>query len=156
MDTHIQVEMLEPSVDGNVTCPAPRRVCVMLVDNSHSIRREVSGLLSGQGYEVVTAADGFEALSQIKDHCPDLVLLDIAMPRLDGYQTCALIRRYCRLPGVPVVILSSPEGLYDRARARVVGADYYLTKPFDQDKLLVTVGRFKRRFQESGAREGSL
>jgi twitching motility two-component system response regulator PilG len=117
----------------------------MLVDNSLSVCRDVSDLLSGQGYEVVTAVDGFEALSKIKDCRPDLVLLDITLPRLDGYQTCALIRHHRRLSGVPVVMLSGPEGLYDRARGRFVGADYYLTKPFDQDELLATVGRYTSR-----------
>ncbi len=156
LDTNSQVEIPEPSGDGCATRRVSRGICVMLVDNSLSVCRDVSALLSGQGYKVVTAADGFEALSKIKDCRPDLVLLDITLPRLDGYQTCALIRHDRELSGVPVVMLSGPEGLYDRARGRFVGADHYLTKPLDQDELLATVERFKCRRQESKARGGSL
>lgn len=109
---------------------------VMVVDDSKTIRRTAETLLKKVGCDVVTAADGFEALSQIVDHSPDIIFVDIMMPRLDGYQTCALIKRNEVFNKTPVVMLSSKDGLFDRARGRIVGSDQYLTKPFTRDELL--------------------
>lgn len=109
---------------------------VMVVDDSKTIRRTAETLLKKVGCDVVTASDGFEALSQIVDHSPDIIFVDIMMPRLDGYQTCALIKRNEVFNKTPVVMLSSKDGLFDRARGRIVGSDQYLTKPFTRDELL--------------------
>jgi twitching motility two-component system response regulator PilG len=112
---------------------------VMVIDDSQTIRRTAETLLAREGYEVVTAQDGFEALAKIADHAPDLIFIDIMMPRLDGYQACALIKGNPRFAGTPVIMLSSKDGLFDRARGRIVGSDEYLTKPFTKDELLGAV-----------------
>lgn len=109
---------------------------VMVVDDSKTIRRTAETLLKKVGCDVVTASDGFDALSHIVDHSPDIIFVDIMMPRLDGYQTCALIKRNEVFNKTPVVMLSSKDGLFDRARGRIVGSDQYLTKPFTRDELL--------------------
>jgi len=109
---------------------------VMVIDDSKTIRRTAETLLKREGYEVITATDGFEALSMIADYRPELIFLDIMMPRLDGYQTCALIKHHRVFRHTPVVMLSSKDGLFDRARGRVVGSDNYLTKPFTREELL--------------------
>ena len=109
---------------------------VMVVDDSKTIRRTAETLLKKAGYTVVTAIDGFEALSEIVDQKPDIIFVDIMMPRLDGYQTCALIKRHQLFRKTPVVLLSSKDGLFDRARGRIVGSEQYLTKPFTRDELL--------------------
>ncbi|MEA2093785.1 MAG: response regulator [Pseudomonadota bacterium] len=111
----------------------------MVIDDSKTIRRTAETLLRKAGYEVVTAMDGFEALSKIADHKPDLIFLDIMMPRLDGYQTCALIKHHRVFRHTPVVMLSSKDGLFDRARGRVVGSDHYITKPFTREDLLAVI-----------------
>ena len=108
----------------------------MVVDDSKTIRRTAENLLRKAGCEVVTAVDGFEALAMVPDQHFDLVLLDIMMPRLDGYKTCALIKNNKAYSGIPVVMLSSKDGLFDRAKGKLVGADRYLTKPFTRDELL--------------------
>ena len=102
-------------------------------------RRTAENLLSKEGSEVFTAVDGFDALPKIADHQPDIVCVDIMMPCLDGYQTCAIIKRNARFAGVPVVMLSSKDGVFDKARGRMVGSEEYLTKPFTKDQLLQTV-----------------
>ena len=112
---------------------------VMVIDDSKTIRRTAETLLKKEGFEVITATDGFEALSMIADHQPDLILLDIMMPRLDGYQTCALIKHHRVFRHTPVVMLSSKDGLFDRARGRVVGSDNYITKPFTREELLSVI-----------------
>ena len=112
---------------------------VMVIDDSKTIRRTAETLLVREGCEVVTATDGFEALAKIADHNPQIIFVDIMMPRLDGYQTCALIKKNPRLSSTPVIMLSSRDGLFDRARGRMVGSDEYLTKPFTKDSLLKTV-----------------
>ena len=112
---------------------------VMVIDDSKTIRRTAETLLKKEGCDVVTATDGFEALSKIADHHPQIIFVDIMMPRLDGYQTCALIKKNPRLSSTPVIMLSSRDGLFDRARGRMVGSDEYLTKPFTKDSLLKTV-----------------
>jgi len=116
---------------------------VMVIDDSKTIRRTAETLLKKEGFDVVIANDGFEALSLIADHQPDLILLDIMMPRLDGYQTCALIKNHRVFRHTPVVMLSSKDGLFDRARGRVVGSDNYITKPFTRDDLLTVIGQYK-------------
>lgn len=112
---------------------------VMVIDDSKTIRRTAETLLKKEGYGVITATDGFEALSIIADKQPNLILLDIMMPRLDGYQTCALIKHHRVFRHTPVVMLSSKDGLFDRARGRVVGSDNYITKPFTREELLTVI-----------------
>lgn len=109
---------------------------VMVIDDSKTIRRTAETLLKKAGCEVLTAIDGFEALSIIADNHPDLIFVDIMMPRLDGYQTCALIKHNELYREIPVIMLSSKDGLFDRARGRIVGSEQYLTKPFTRDELL--------------------
>src|SRR3546814_7950082 len=108
----------------------------MVIDDSQTIRRTAETLLAREGYEVVTAQDGFEALSKISDHKPDVIFIDIMMPRLDGYQACALIKNNPAFRNTPVIMLSSKAGLFDRARGRIVGSDEYLTKPFTRDEQI--------------------
>jgi twitching motility two-component system response regulator PilG len=109
---------------------------VMVIDDSKTIRRTAETLLKKAGCEVLTATDGFEALSIIADNHPDLIFVDIMMPRLDRYQTCALIKHNELYSSIPVIMLSSKDGLFDRARGRIVGSEQYLTKPFTRDELL--------------------
>jgi twitching motility two-component system response regulator PilG len=115
-------------------------VKVMVIDDSNTIRRSAEIFLVQAGCKVILAEDGFDALAKISDHQPDVIFVDILMPRLDGYQTCALIKKNARLASTPVIMLSSKDGLFDRARGRMVGSDQYLTKPFTKDSLLKTVG----------------
>jgi twitching motility two-component system response regulator PilG len=112
---------------------------VMVIDDSNTIRRSAEIFLLQAGCTVILAEDGFDALAKIADHQPDLVFVDIMMPRLDGYQTCALIKKNSRFHAMPVVMLSSKDGLFDRARGRMVGSDQYLTKPFTKESLLKAV-----------------
>jgi len=112
---------------------------VMVIDDSNTIRRSAEIFLAQAGCQVLLAEDGFDALSKITDHRPDVIFVDIMMPRLDGYQTCALIKKNPRLSATPVIMLSSKDGLFDRARGRMVGSDEYLTKPFTKDSLLKAV-----------------
>jgi len=114
-------------------------VKVMVIDDSNTIRRSAEIFLLQAGCTVILAEDGFDALAKIADHQPDLVFVDIMMPRLDGYQTCALIKKNSRFHAMPVVMLSSKDGLFDRARGRMVGSDQYLTKPFTKESLLKAV-----------------
>ncbi|HKJ22156.1 MAG TPA: twitching motility response regulator PilG [Gammaproteobacteria bacterium] len=109
---------------------------VMVIDDSKTIRRTAETLLAKEGCDVITANDGFEALSKIADHHPDIIFVDIMMPRLDGYQTTALIKNNKQFKATPVIMLSSKDGLFDRARGRIVGSEQYLTKPFTKDELL--------------------
>ncbi|MEE8221808.1 MAG: twitching motility response regulator PilG [Woeseiaceae bacterium] len=109
---------------------------ILVVDDSKTIRRTAETLLSKEGCQVFTAIDGFDALSKIADHQPDLIFVDIMMPRLDGYQTCSLIKHNKIYKKTPVIMLSSKDGLFDRARGRIVGSEQYLTKPFTKDELL--------------------
>ncbi len=111
----------------------------MVIDDSNTIRRSAEIFLLQAGCMVILAEDGFDALAKIADHEPDLVFVDVMMPRLDGYQTCALIKKNARFHATPVVMLSSKDGLFDRARGRMVGSDQYLTKPFTKESLLKAV-----------------
>ncbi|GAB2705627.1 MULTISPECIES: response regulator [Comamonas] len=115
---------------------------VLVVDDSNTIRRSAEIFLKQGGYEVLLAEDGFDALSKINDFKPDMVFCDILMPKLDGYQTCAIVKRNDAFASTPVVMLSSKDGVFDKARGRMVGCEDYLTKPFTKDQLLETVGRF--------------
>ena len=115
---------------------------VLVIDDSNTIRRSAEIFLRQGGHEVVLAEDGFDALAKVNDHTPQLIFCDILMPRLDGYQTCALIRKSARFHSTPVVMLSSKDGLFDRARGAMVGSNAYLTKPFTKDSLLRTVREF--------------
>jgi twitching motility two-component system response regulator PilG len=109
---------------------------VMVIDDSKTIRRTAETLLKKEGCDVVTATDGFEALAKISDQQPQIIFVDIMMPRLDGYQTCALIKNNQMFRGTPVIMLSSKDGIFDKARGRIVGAEQYLTKPFTREELL--------------------
>jgi twitching motility two-component system response regulator PilG len=109
---------------------------ILVIDDSKTIRRTAETLLTKEGCQVFTAIDGFDALSKIADHQPDLIFVDIMMPRLDGYETCSLIKHNKLFKNTPVIMLSSKDGLFDRARGRIVGSEQYLTKPFTKDELL--------------------
>ncbi len=109
---------------------------ILVIDDSKTIRRTAETLLAKEGCEVFTAVDGFDALSKIADHHPDIIFVDIMMPRLDGYQTCSLIKNNQVFKDTPVIMLSSKDGLFDRARGRLVGSEQYLTKPFTKEELL--------------------
>ena len=115
---------------------------VLVLDDSNTIRRSAEIFLKQGGHEVLLAEDGFDALAKINDYQPDLVFCDILMPRLDGYQTCAIIKRNNRFADIPVVMLSSKDGVFDKARGRMVGSQEYLTKPFTKDQLLQAVQQF--------------
>jgi len=112
---------------------------VLVIDDSNTIRRSAEIFLKQGGHGVMLSEDGFDALSKVIDFEPDLIFCDILMPRLDGYQTCAIIKRNAKFAGVPIVMLSSKDGVFDRARGRMAGAQDYLTKPFTKDQLLQTV-----------------
>jgi twitching motility two-component system response regulator PilG len=112
---------------------------VLVIDDSKTIRKTAETLLAKEGCEVYTAVDGFDALAKVADYTPDIVFVDIMMPRLDGYQTCSLIKHNKVFKSIPVIMLSSKDGLFDRARGRIVGSEYYLTKPFTKDELLSAI-----------------
>ncbi|HRF88755.1 MAG: response regulator [Cellvibrionales bacterium] len=112
---------------------------IMIIDDSKTIRRTAETLLEKAGCKVVTATDGFDALAKIADTRPDLIFVDIMMPRLDGYQTCALIKNNSEFKSTPVIMLSSKDGLFDKAKGRIVGSDQYLTKPFSKNELLAAI-----------------
>ncbi len=118
---------------------------VMVIDDSNTIRRSAEIFLKQAGCEVFLAEDGFDALAKLSDHGPDIVFCDVLMPRLDGYQTCALVKKSPRFHDTPVVMLSSKDGLFDRARGRLVGSEEYLTKPFTKDSLLKCVAEHSRK-----------
>ena len=112
---------------------------VLVIDDSNTIRRSAEIFLKQGGHEVLLAEDGFDALAKVNDYQPNLIFCDILMPRIDGYQTCAIIKRNARFSNVPIVMLSSKDGVFDKARGRMVGSQDYLTKPFTKDQLLQTV-----------------
>jgi len=115
---------------------------VLVIDDSNTIRRSAEIFLKQGGHDVLLAEDGFDALAKVNDNDPDLIFCDILMPRLDGYQTCAIIKRNANFSNVPVVMLSSKDGVFDKARGRMVGSQDYLTKPFTKDQLLQAVQQF--------------
>ncbi len=116
---------------------------VMVIDDSKTIRRTAETLLEKAGCQVITAVDGFDALAKIADTNPDVIFVDIMMPRLDGYQTCALIKNNADFANKPVIMLSSKDGLFDKARGRIVGSDEYLTKPFSKDELFEAINKYR-------------
>jgi twitching motility two-component system response regulator PilG len=118
---------------------------ILVVDDSKTIRRTAETLLAKQGCQVFTAVDGFDALAKIADHEPDIIFVDIMMPRLDGYQTCSLIKHNKLFKDTPVIMLSSKDGLFDRARGRLVGSEQYLTKPFTKDELIGAIASHVNR-----------
>jgi twitching motility two-component system response regulator PilG len=123
----------------NDTNPHLKGLKVLVIDDSKTIRKTAETLLAKEGCEVFTAVDGFDALAKVADYTPDIVFVDIMMPRLDGYQTCSLIKHNKVFKSIPVIMLSSKDGLFDRARGRIVGSEYYLTKPFTKDELLSAI-----------------
>jgi twitching motility two-component system response regulator PilG len=122
--------------------PALPAVRVLVIDDSNTIRRSAEIFLRQGGHEVVLAEDGFDALAKVNDHTPDLIFCDILMPRLDGYQTCQIIKRNPRFTAVPIIMLSSKDGVFDKARGRMVGSEDYLTKPFTKEQLLRAVAQY--------------
>jgi twitching motility two-component system response regulator PilG len=135
---------VESAVSGPVEASAALGARVLVVDDSNTIRRSAEIFLRQGGHEVMLAEDGFDALAKVNDHAPELIFCDILMPRLDGYQTCAIIKRNPRFSHVPVIMLSSKDGLFDKARGRMVGSQDYLTKPFTKEQLLRAVDAFRR------------
>jgi len=129
---------------SNVSPADATGVKVLVIDDSNTIRRSAEIFLKQGGYQVLLAEDGFDALSKVNDHEPDLIFCDILMPRLDGYQTCAIIKRNTKFANTPVIMLSSKDGLFDKARGRMVGSQDYLTKPFTKDQLLQAVEQHRR------------
>ncbi len=129
---------------SNEVPAGPMGIKVLVIDDSNTIRRSAEIFLKQGGHNVLLAEDGFDALSKVNDHDPDLIFCDILMPRLDGYQTCAIIKRNARFAEVPVIMLSSKDGLFDKARGRMVGSEDYLTKPFTKDQLLQAVAQHRR------------
>ena len=138
----METEVTDSGVDAAVAAAPGARVLV--IDDSNTIRRSAEIFLRQGGHEVLLAEDGFDALSKVSDHDPELIFCDILMPRLDGYQTCAIIKRNPRFAHVPVIMLSSKDGLFDKARGRMVGSEEYLTKPFTKDQLLQAVYLHRR------------
>lgn len=130
--------MRRMSVNEDTAANSPK-TRVLVIDDSNTIRRSAEIFLKQGGYDVYLAEDGFDALSKVNDHLPALIFCDILMPRLDGYQTCAIIKRNSRFADMPVIMLSSKDGLFDKARGRMVGSQDYLTKPFTKDQLLGAV-----------------
>jgi twitching motility two-component system response regulator PilG len=125
-----------------VSDTAPGPVKVLVIDDSNTIRRSAEMFLRQAGFDVVLAEDGFDALAKISDHRPKVIFVDIMMPRLDGYQTCALIKQNPALKSTPVIMLSSKDGVFDRARGRLAGSDRYLTKPFTKEALIEAVNQY--------------
>jgi twitching motility two-component system response regulator PilG len=115
---------------------------IMIIDDSKTVRKSAEEILVDSGYQVVVAENGYDAISRIVDLKPNLIFLDIMMPKLDGYQTCALVKHNQDYQNIPVIMLSSKDGIYDKAKARVVGADDYITKPFTAEDLINTINKF--------------
>ncbi|HVK31337.1 MAG TPA: response regulator [Burkholderiaceae bacterium] len=135
---------MNASPEASEATVAPAGVKVLVIDDSNTIRRSAEIFLAQGGHQVVLAEDGFDALAKVNDHAPELIFCDILMPRLDGYQTCAIIKRNPKFAHVPVIMLSSKDGLFDKARGRMVGSEDYLTKPFTKEQLLRAVQQFRR------------
>ena len=133
-----------PDSGATATSSAAAGAKVLVIDDSNTIRRSAEIFLRQGGHEVLLAEDGFDALAKVNDHGPELIFCDILMPRLDGYQTCAIIKRNPRFAHVPVIMLSSKDGLFDKARGRMVGSEDYLTKPFTKEQLLRAVSSYRR------------
>src|SRR5471032_966233 len=139
----MRASMADGAAGAPIAIPAALPpVRVLVIDDSNTIRRSAEIFLRQGGHEVVLAEDGFDALAKVNDHTPDLIFCDILMPRLDGYQTCAIIKRNPRFSAVPVIMLSSKDGVFDKARGRMVGSEDYLTKPFTKEQLLRAVAQY--------------
>lgn len=134
---------LDNSADVNGSASGALKV--MVIDDSKTIRKSAESMLTKQGCEVFTANDGFEALAKIAEHRPDLIFIDIMMPRLDGYQTCALIKNNRLFKSTPVIMLSSKDSIFDKARGKIVGSEKYLTKPFTKDDLLGVLAEHSKK-----------
>jgi twitching motility two-component system response regulator PilG len=132
-------EPLNTTTENTESADEVKKPRILVIDDSATIRRSAETMLANQGCDVITAENGFEALSKITRYQPDLIFVDIMMPRLDGYQTCAIIKNNPEFRDTPVVMLTSKDGLFDMARGRVVGSDQYLTKPFTREELLGAV-----------------
>lgn len=124
---------------SNMSAEVSSGLKVLIIDDSKTIRRTAESILTKEGFQVFTAIDGFDALSKVADHKPDVIFVDIMMPRLDGYQTCALIKHNKSFNKTPIIMLSSKDGLFDRARGKIVGSEEYLTKPFTKEELLTAI-----------------
>jgi twitching motility two-component system response regulator PilG len=131
------------------TDKAPGPIKILVIDDSNTIRRSAELYLRQAGFDVILAEDGFDALAKISDHQPRVIFVDIMMPRLDGYQTCALIKQNPHLKATPVIMLSSKDGVFDRARGRLAGSDRYLTKPFTREALIETVQEYVKAGPET-------
>jgi len=145
LSSEADMPLAEDTVEASQNDDGVAGLKVMVIDDSKTIRRTAETLLKKAGCEVFTATDGFEALAKIADHRPDIIFVDIMMPRLDGYQTCALIKHNQSFKNTPVIMLSSKDGLFDRARGRIVGSEQYLTKPFAKEELLGAIKRHVQR-----------
>ena len=132
-------EPLNTTTENTESATEVKKLRILVIDDSATIRRSAETMLANEGCDVITAENGFEALSKITRYHPDLIFVDIMMPRLDGYQTCAIIKNNSEFRDTPVVMLTSKDGLFDMARGRVVGSDQYLTKPFTREELLGAV-----------------
>ncbi len=155
MNEEKPVERSPQSVAANATetghgAEPSRLLTVMVVDDSKTIRRNAESLLAREGYSVVTAVDGFDAIAKVVEFTPDIVFVDITMPRLDGYQTCALIKNNDTYSDIPVIMLSSRDSIFDKAKGRIVGAGHYLTKPFTREDIL---GAIRRHVPSSAQRQ---
>jgi len=135
----MNTDSIPVTIDVTSDSTTARELCILVVDDSATIRRSAETMRASEGCHVVTAENGFEALSKITRHKPDLIFVDIMMPRLDGYQTTAIIKNNVQFRNTPIIMLTSKDGLFDKARGRVVGSDQYLTKPFTRDELLSAV-----------------
>jgi len=137
-----EIKSVAPVNQASMSLDKLRTIKVMVIDDSNTIRRTAEIFLKAAGCEIVLAEDGFDALAKITNELPDIIFVDIMMPKLDGYQTCSLIKRNARYKSIPVIMLSSKDGLFDRARGRMVGSDQYLTKPFTKETLLDAVQNY--------------
>ncbi len=115
---------------------------VMIIDDSSTIRKSAEMFLKSSGCEVILAEDGFEAMHKIVDNQPDIIFIDIVMPRLDGYQACMLIKKNPIYQSIPVIMLSSKDGLFDKAKGRIAGSNDYLTKPFSSENLIDFIQKY--------------
>ncbi len=114
----------------------PNQVKVLIVDDSETIRRTAEALLNKEGYTVNVAEDGFQAFSAIVDYNPDIIFLDVMMPRLDGYQVCSVIKNNPEFEHIPVIMLSSKDNVFDKARGRISGSEFFMSKPFSKEGLV--------------------
>ena len=144
LERNLRLDTQVTEIDASEAVTGAPGARVLVIDDSNTIRRSAEIFLRQGGHDVVLAEDGFDALAKVNDHSPQLIFCDILMPRLDGYQTCAIIKRNPRFAHVPVIMLSSKDGLFDKARGRMVGSQDYLTKPFTKEQLLRAVESFRR------------